>query len=58
VGSGVRPTWPYDEKWFIPGVALDHVLADRRVGVRAARPYRIPGSDHRAVYAELTLPNG
>jgi hypothetical protein len=32
------------------------VLADRRVGVRAARPYRVKGSDHKALYAELVLP--
>jgi hypothetical protein len=23
VGAGLRPTRPYDEKWFIPGVTLD-----------------------------------
>ena len=55
-GGGFRSTWPYDEKWFVPGVALDRVLADRRVGVRTARPYRVPGSDHKALYAELVLP--
>jgi endonuclease/exonuclease/phosphatase (EEP) superfamily protein YafD len=57
-GSGFRSTWPYDEKWFVPGVTLDRVLADKRVGVRAARPYRVPGSDHKAIYAELVLPKG
>jgi endonuclease/exonuclease/phosphatase (EEP) superfamily protein YafD len=56
VGAGFRSTWPYDEKWFIPGVTLDRVLADKRVGVRAARPYRIPGGDHKAIFAELVLP--
>ncbi|GIJ69280.1 endonuclease/exonuclease/phosphatase family protein [Virgisporangium ochraceum] len=56
VGSGLRPSWPYDEKWFMPGVTLDRVLADRRIGVRAARPYRIRGTDHKAFYAELVLP--
>jgi endonuclease/exonuclease/phosphatase (EEP) superfamily protein YafD len=56
VGAGIAPTWPYDEKWYIPGVTLDRILVDRRVGVRAARTYRIPGSDHKAFYAELALP--
>jgi endonuclease/exonuclease/phosphatase (EEP) superfamily protein YafD len=56
VGAGLRPTWPYDEKWYLPAVTLDRVLADRRVGVRAVRPYHIPGSDHRALFAELVLP--
>jgi endonuclease/exonuclease/phosphatase (EEP) superfamily protein YafD len=58
VGSGFRGTWPYDERWFIPGVTLDRVLADKRVGVRTVHPYRIPDSDHKAIYAELVLPKG
>lgn len=57
VGSGLRPSWPYDEKWYLPGVTLDRVLADRRIGVRTARPYRIRGTDHKAFYAELVLPS-
>jgi endonuclease/exonuclease/phosphatase (EEP) superfamily protein YafD len=57
VGAGLRPSWPYDEKWFMPGVTLDRILADRRIDVRAARPYRIRGSDHKALYAELVLPS-
>ena len=40
----------------IPPVTIDHVLVDRRVGVRAVSVHRIPGSDHRAVLAELKLP--
>lgn len=54
-GTGLRSTWPADGR-LMPGVTLDRVLADRRVGVRAARPYRIPGTDHRAFYADLVLP--
>lgn len=54
-GSGLRSTWPADGR-LLPGVTLDRVLADRRVGVRAARPYRIRGTDHRAFYADLVLP--
>jgi endonuclease/exonuclease/phosphatase (EEP) superfamily protein YafD len=55
-GNGFHATWPYDEKWYVPGIALDRVLADRRIGVRTVRAYEIPGSDHKAVYAELILP--
>ena len=54
-GAGLTPTWPYDGKP-IPGVTLDHVLADRRVGVAEYAVYPVPGTDHRAVYAELVLP--
>jgi endonuclease/exonuclease/phosphatase (EEP) superfamily protein YafD len=55
-GDGLTMTWPYDK--LFPRVALDHVLADRRVGVRQVAVRPIPGSDHRAVFAELVLPPG
>jgi endonuclease/exonuclease/phosphatase (EEP) superfamily protein YafD len=54
-GTGLRSTWPADGR-LMPGITLDRVLADRRIGVRAARPYRVPGTDHRAFFAELVLP--
>jgi endonuclease/exonuclease/phosphatase family metal-dependent hydrolase len=37
-------------------VTLDHVLADHRIAVTGFRVFDVPGSDHDAVYAELTLP--
>ncbi|WP_433216142.1 endonuclease/exonuclease/phosphatase family protein [Dactylosporangium sp. CS-047395] len=55
-GAGFEASWPYDERWFIPGVVLDHVVADKRVGVRKVSVHRIPASDHKAVFAELVLP--
>lgn len=55
VGEGWTATWPFDGKP-IPGVTLDHVLVDRRVAVEAVHVYPVPRSDHRAVYARLTLP--
>jgi endonuclease/exonuclease/phosphatase family metal-dependent hydrolase len=58
VGRGLVPTWPYTAYGPIPRVTLDHVLADRRVRVRAVAVHPVPGSDHRAVYAELVLPRG
>lgn len=55
-GAGLTGTWgPYDGDR-IPPVTIDHVLVDRRLGVRGVWVYRVPGSDHRAVLAELTLP--
>ena len=57
VGAGFTASWPYDERWFIPGVTIDHVVADKRVGVRRVALHQIPGSDHKAVFAELVLPN-
>jgi endonuclease/exonuclease/phosphatase (EEP) superfamily protein YafD len=57
-GSGLRMTWPTDKSPLPAMVAIDHVLADRRVRVASARTVAIPGSDHRGVLAELVLPGG
>jgi len=54
-GAGLTPTWPDDGRR-VPGVTIDHVLADRRVGILDYRVHPIPGTDHHAVYAELVLP--
>jgi endonuclease/exonuclease/phosphatase family metal-dependent hydrolase len=37
-------------------VVIDHVLVDRRIGVRGVSVHAVAGSDHRAVVAELSLP--
>ncbi|MGS2614787.1 endonuclease/exonuclease/phosphatase family protein [Micromonospora sp. LZ34] len=55
-GAGLTGTWgPYDGDP-IPPVTIDHVLVDRRIAVRSVRVHPLPGSDHRAVLAVLTLP--
>lgn len=54
-GDGLVPSWPYDGR-FVPWVTIDHVLADRRIGVRSTTVHRIANTDHRAVVAELVLP--
>lgn len=55
-GNGLAGTWgPYDGAP-IPPVAIDHVLADRRIAVVSSAVYGLPGSDHRAVLAVLRLP--
>ncbi|MFI7072102.1 endonuclease/exonuclease/phosphatase family protein [Micromonospora sediminicola] len=55
-GTGLGGTWgPYDGDP-IPPVTIDHVLVDRRIAVRAAGTWPVPGSDHRALLAELRLP--
>jgi endonuclease/exonuclease/phosphatase (EEP) superfamily protein YafD len=53
-GTGFTPTWPADG--LPPPVAIDHVLADDRVEVLDASVRELPGSDHRAVIAEVALP--
>jgi endonuclease/exonuclease/phosphatase family metal-dependent hydrolase len=37
-------------------VTIDHVLVDRRIGVRDVQVHGLPRSDHRAVLASLTVP--
>ncbi len=54
-GAGLRATWPALPRRSLP-ITLDHVLVDRRVKVDAVHVERLPGSDHRAVIAQLTLP--
>jgi endonuclease/exonuclease/phosphatase (EEP) superfamily protein YafD len=53
VGAGLVPTWPHGGP--LPPVTLDHVLLDERVGVRSVEVFDLPGSDHRAVVARLTV---
>jgi endonuclease/exonuclease/phosphatase (EEP) superfamily protein YafD len=56
VGKGLIGTWgPYDGDP-IPPVTIDHVLTDRRIGIRDVSVHDVPRSDHRAVFAALTLP--
>ncbi|SCG57450.1 endonuclease/exonuclease/phosphatase family protein [Micromonospora halophytica] len=55
-GAGLAGTWgPYDGGP-VPPVTIDHVLVDRRIAVRTVDVHPVPGSDHRAVLAELRLP--
>lgn len=53
-GHGFTATWPQGGR--LPGVAIDHVLADERMGVRAFDVHPLRGTDHHPVFAVLTLP--
>lgn len=55
-GNGLEPTWPGPEvsPWGL--ITIDHVLADRRLGVTDYGVDDLPGSDHRAIHAQLVLP--
>jgi endonuclease/exonuclease/phosphatase (EEP) superfamily protein YafD len=56
VGKGLIGTWgPYDGDR-IPPVTIDHVLADKRIGIRDVEVHNLPNSDHRALIAYLTVP--
>lgn len=54
VGAGLHPTFPVGH--LVPPITLDHVLADRRIGVRDVDITRVRRSDHRALLATLILP--
>jgi endonuclease/exonuclease/phosphatase (EEP) superfamily protein YafD len=54
-GKGLEPTFPR-EGHLIPPVTIDHVLADSRLGIVDYGVDELPGSDHRAIHAELALP--
>ena len=53
-GKGLIPTWPTGRR-IPPPVTIDHVLADRRIGVGDVSVHSLDGSDHRPVSAELVL---
>lgn len=56
-GKGLEPTFPR-EGWagLGPFITIDHILADRRLGVVEYGVAEQPGSDHRAIHAVLALP--
>ncbi|WP_433307798.1 endonuclease/exonuclease/phosphatase family protein [Actinoplanes sp. CA-030573] len=55
-GQGLTPTWPFYEHPGIPPATIDHVLVDKRLGVRAISAHTVPHTDHRAVVCRLTIP--
>ncbi|MEU6413772.1 endonuclease/exonuclease/phosphatase family protein [Microbispora sp. NPDC046933] len=54
-GDGLTTTWPADRR-FPPLITIDHVLYDQRASAVSTSVHRVPGSDHRAFFAELRLP--
>jgi endonuclease/exonuclease/phosphatase family metal-dependent hydrolase len=53
-GGALTPTWgPLGRRAVI---TIDHVLVDRRCAVLATSVNPIPGTDHRALFAEIRLP--
>ena len=53
-GNGLIPTWGLPGRGAV--LTLDHVLVDQACAVLAYSVQAVPGSDHRAVYAEIQLP--
>jgi endonuclease/exonuclease/phosphatase (EEP) superfamily protein YafD len=55
-GNGLVLTWGPEPHGCPALLAIDHILVDPRCAVRATSAHRMPGSDHRALYAEVRLP--
>lgn len=55
-GKGLQPTWPSSRVFPWGLMTIDHILADRRLGVADYGVDGLPGSDHRAIHAQLVLP--
>jgi endonuclease/exonuclease/phosphatase (EEP) superfamily protein YafD len=53
-GRGLIPTWGPVRRLGL--LTIDHVLLDRRCAVLRTSVHDLPGSDHRALYAEVRLP--
>ena len=54
-GEGLAGTWPAGRS-LPPQVTIDHVLAERPLGVSDYGTDGLPGSDHRVVHASVFLP--
>lgn len=55
-GRGLEATWPQG-RIFPPPVTIDHVFADERIAILGYAVEGLPGSDHRAVFARLAIPD-
>lgn len=57
VASGGRfsPTWPM-EGVPLPGIVIDHVVTTPRISSTSYSVHHVPGSDHAAIIASLSVP--
>jgi endonuclease/exonuclease/phosphatase family metal-dependent hydrolase len=55
-GRGLTPTWSPAPHWPVALLAIDHILVDRRCAVLETSVHRLAGTDHRAVFARVRLP--
>jgi endonuclease/exonuclease/phosphatase family metal-dependent hydrolase len=55
-GKGLVGTWGPYSGHPLPPVTIDHVLVDKRIGVRDVQVHGVPQTDHRSIYASLTVP--
>ena len=56
-GSRLVPTWPM-EGFRLPGITIDHLVTSPQVGSSGYHVHPVPGTDHAAVLATLSIPAG
>ncbi|MEV7604538.1 endonuclease/exonuclease/phosphatase family protein [Paenarthrobacter sp. NPDC089322] len=54
-GGRLQPTWPMEGP-ALPGIVIDHVVTSPLVGSTGYSVHRVPGTDHAAIVATLTVP--
>lgn len=54
-GSRLVPTWPMED-YALPGIAIDHLVTSPSVLSADYAVHRVPGTDHAAILAVLTVP--
>ena len=54
-GSRLIPTWPMEDL-FLPGITIDHLVTSPSVRSADYAVHRVPGTDHAAIVATLTVP--
>lgn len=52
-GRGLGATFPVGGRLPVPVMRIDHVLVDDDIAVAGVRAVRLPGTDHRALVADL-----
>ncbi|MEW9873988.1 endonuclease/exonuclease/phosphatase family protein [Arthrobacter sp. HS15c] len=56
-GSRLVPTWPMEGPQ-LPGITIDHLVTSPQVGSSGYEVHAVPGTDHAAVLATLSVPAG
>ena len=54
-GSRLIPTWPMDGLP-LPGIVIDHILTNPEISGGAYSVHPVPGTDHAAILATLSIP--
>jgi hypothetical protein len=55
LGSRLVPTWPMEGP-LLPGITIDHLVTNPRLGISGYEVHRVEGTDHAAVLATLAVP--